>query len=385
MRITEILERSKSAGNVIIVGAGVRGRVLFNGMKKDKDIHIAAIFDNNPELIGSTLENVEISKPYKWTEGSCVYIVALDNEIHRNELREQLQKLGVKDEDILEYYLYWTYEYNKNANEQEYEAISQERYFAKFGKLINWENPITFNEKMNWNMLHNKDPRRTRLADKLLAREWVKEKVGEEHLTKIYGVWNDAYDIDFESLPNAFVLKTNNGSGRNIIVKNKSELDIEAVCKQLNEWRDRNYAFGHMEMHYKDIVPRIFCEEYLEGVAEEVYDYNIYCFHGEPEYIWCIKGSHRPGCQASFYTKEWDMQEFSYGYPKDPIEAPRPSKLDEMLKLSRILCGEFEHVRVDWYNLPDGRVLFCEMTFTTWGGLAYWEPEEYDEVFGKLI
>ena len=146
-----------------------------------------------------------------------------------------------------------------------------------------------------------------------------------------------------------------------------------------------NFAFQTFEMQYKNVVPKIICEEYLEGVAESVYDYNIYCFHGEPEYIWCIKGSHRPGCQASFYNKDWELQPFSYGYPKDPVLAPRPEKLDEMLELSRVLSKDFQHVRVDWYNLPDGRVLFGEMTFSTWSGLMHFEPEKYDAVFGSLI
>ena len=157
------------------------------------------------------------------------------------------------------------------------------------------------------------------------------------------------------------------------------------VCQQLNEWKVHNFAFESYELHYKDIIPKIVCEEYLEGVAENVYDYNIYCFHGEPEYIWCIRESHRPGCRASFYNKEWEMQPFSYGYPKDPVLAPRPEKLEEMLELSKILCKEFQHVRVDWYNLPDGRVVFGEMTFSTWGGLMHFEPKEYDIVFGRLI
>ena len=132
-------------------------------------------------------------------------------------------------------------------------------------------------------------------------------------------------------------------------------------------------------------MPKIICEEYLEGLADYIYDYNIYCFHGEPMYIWCIKGSHKPECQASFYNKKWEMQEFSYGYPKDPVLAPKPAGLEEMLELSRILCRDFEHIRVDWYNLPDGRVLFGEMTFSTWSGLMHFIPEEYDEIFGKLI
>ena len=207
----------------------------------------------------------------------------------------------------------------------------------------------------------------------------------QEYVTRLYAVWDSVDDINFDVLPNSFVLKVNNGSGRNIIVKDKQNMDKDLVCKQLGIWLNQNFAYVSLELQYKDVVPKIICEEYLEGVAEEIYDYNIYCFHGEPEYIWCIKGSHRPGCKASFYNKKWEKQPFSYGYPKDEEMAPVPEKLEKMLELSRILCEDFEHVRVDWYNLPNGRVLFGEMTFTTWSGLRRFEPDEYDTVFGNLI
>ena len=181
------------------------------------------------------------------------------------------------------------------------------------------------------------------------------------------------------------MLKCNHGSGWNIIVKDKKKINVENVKKQLNTWLNLNTAYMGFEMQYKDIQPKIICEKYLVGVAETLYDYNIYCFHGKPKYIWCIKGSHRPGCVASFYDKDWRMQDFSYGYPIDPIEAPRPKQLEKMLELSEKLSKDFEHVRVDWYNMPDGKIIFGEMTFSSWNGLHKFEPEEWDMKFGKLI
>lgn len=153
----------------------------------------------------------------------------------------------------------------------------------------------------------------------------------------------------------------------------------------MNEWKEINYAYLSLELHYRDIEPKIICEEYLPGLADNVYDYNIYCFHGKPKYIWCIKGSHKADCKASFYSTDWEMQSFSFLYPKDHDLAPKPEKLDKMLELSEILCKDFDHVRVDWYNLPDGRVLFGEMTFSSGAGFAAWTPEEYDTIFGEMI
>lgn len=380
-----IMDRAKRGESVIIVGAGVRGKELLEHLLKESAISVEAFFDNNEALEGSSIKNVKVLKPCRLKDKNYMYVVAFDKASLRQELRSQLQELGIQKKEIVTYYYFRDYDYMSSLDEEHYRDELDEIYYECFGKRMNWQTPVTYNEKINWEKFNIKDERRTILADKYLVRNWVKEKIGEQYLTKSYGAWDDANDIDFDSLPDAFVLKVNNGSTRNIVVKNKAEINREEVCRQLNEWKDNNFAYVSFELHYKDIVPKIICEEYLEGMAESVYDYNIYCFHGEPEYIWCIKGSHMPDCQASFYDKEWNMQPFSYGYPKDPVLAPRPGQLEKMLELSRVLCKEFEHVRVDWYNMPDGRVLFGEMTFSTWSGLMHFVPEEYDEFFGKLI
>ncbi len=380
-----VIERAKKAVTVVIVGAGERGKELFEHLKAEDAVSVKCFFDNNKKLTESTFDGLEIVKPVNLELEGCIYVIAVDKPAVRKELKSQLQELGIAQEDIIIYYYFRDNDYLSSLDEKYYQEELQAIYYEIFGKRINWENPTTYNEKINWEKLNIKDARRMRLADKYLVREWIKEQIGNKYLTKLYGVWDHTEEIDFDKLPKSFAIKLNNGSGRNIIVKDKSNVDWASVCRQLDEWRERNFAFETLELHYRDIVPKIICEEYLEGVAESVYDYNIYCFHGEPVYIWCIKGSHRPGCQASFYNKEWEMQPFSYGYPKDPQVAPRPEKLDEMLQLSRKLCKTFKHVRVDWYNLPDGRVLFGEMSFSTWSGLSKWKPEEYDTVFGELI
>lgn len=380
-----VLEKARAAEKTIIVGAGTRGKELLKNLSGYEDISVWAFFDNDTNLIGQSIDDVEIMKPCKVEGDIVVYVIAVDSPEARRVLCFQLEGLGVERENIITYYFYRDYDYKSRLDESCYEDEIKQMYYETFGKKINWLNPITYNEKINWEKLNVKDERRTRLADKFLVREWIKNQIGEKYLTELYGVWNDASEIDFDKLPDRFALKLNNGSGRNVIVKDKKTIDPFKIRQRLKVWEKNNFAFESFELHYRDIVPKIICEEYLEGVAESVYDYNIFCFHGEPMYIWCIKRSHRPGCQASFYNKDWEMQPFSYGYPKDPVPAPKPNKLDEMLELSRILCKEFPHVRVDWYNLPDGRLLFGEMTFSTWSGLKHFEPEEYDLLFGKLI
>ncbi|MCI9401942.1 MAG: hypothetical protein HFJ07_19760 [Lachnospiraceae bacterium] len=384
MSVVTIIEKAKNVDLVVIVGAGMRGKELLDHFE-DRGVRVAMFFDNNQELIGSTIREIKIVKAYKIENKNCFYIIAMDGILNQESVRSQLISLGISNIDITTYDYNCIYDYLSNLDEKDYKEALQKRYYKIFGRKINWDYPVTYNEKINCDKLKIHNDIRAKLVDKLMVKNWVKEKIGEEYVTRLYAVWDTADDINFEDLPNSFVLKVNNGSGRNIIVKDKQNIDKDLVRKQLGIWLSQNFAYVSLELQYKDVVPKIICEEYLEGVAEEIYDYNIYCFHGEPEYIWCIKGSHRPGCKASFYNKKWEMQPFSYGYPKDEEVAPAPAKLDEMLKLSRILCEDFEHVRVDWYNLPDGRVLFGEMTFTSWSGLRRFEPDEYDTVFGNLI
>lgn len=382
-----ILKRAEEAKKVIIVGAGEKGKEVL-ALLVSHSIKVYAFFDNNSALTEGKKKNISgvtIVSPHKVSESNCLYIIAVKNPEFRRELRIQLQELGIDMNDIIAIHCGRSYEYMSKLDEKYYQEEIQTMYFERFGKYINWDNPVTYNEKINWEKLNIKDRRREKLVDKYLVRDWVKEQIGKKHLTQLYGVWNDAYDIDFKSLPNKFVLKVNNGSERNIIVKDKTQINEKEICDKLNDWMHNNFAYINLELQYKNIIPKIICEEYLEGVAEDVYEYDVYCFHGKPMYIWCIKGSHKPDCKASFYNLEWEMMPFSFFYPKDNILAPRPERLEKMLELTSILCKDFQHVRVDWFNLPDGRILFGEMTFSSCAGIAHWTPEEYDTYFGNMI
>ncbi len=383
MNFEQLITEKKSANNLAIVGAGNCGRELISKLKLCNTA-IEYVMDNDESLWGTLVENIYVKKITNLGNNWIYVITPASGEI-KIALLKQLLNLNVEEKQII---LYDEYGYYKIIYElgKTKEKLS-ELYKKVFSRELNWENPTRYTEILNWEKLNVNSHLKTLLCDKIKVRAWVSDKIGEKYLIKRYNEWDSVEDIDFDSLPPRFVLKLNNGSGRNIIVSDKSKFNEEEAKMLLSEWMMQNYAFcnGGYEIQYKDIEAKIICEEYLEGVAETVYDYNIYCFHGEPKYIYCIKGSHRPGGQASFYDKNWNMQEFSFGYPKDPVIAPKPEKLNEMLELSTVLCKDFEHVRVDWYNLPDGRVLFGEMTFTSWSGLRRFKPDKYDDIFGKLI
>lgn len=370
-------------GKAVIVGAGNAGKELADEMMSER-IGILSIFDNNPHIAGGEYKQIPVETPKKY-DGNVAYILAFGSKQNREEVHEQLLSLGIKDKDIFTYYINSEdYEFRSTIPTKYYKMIIEDMAVRLVGKPLNLDEPRTYNEILNWEKLQAPDKRKAYLADKVQVRKWVSEKIGEKYLDKVYHVWDNVEDIDFGILPGSFVLKTNNGSGRNIIVKDKTKIDKEKIRQQLKSWLSENFYYVGFELQYKDIPPKILCEEYLEGLAETVYDYDIYCFHGKPKYIWCINGSHRENCKASFYDLDWNMQEFSYGYPWDPVVAPRPQYLDKMLELAEKLCKGFEHVRVDFYGMPD-RLLFSEITFTTWSGLRRFIPDKYDEEFGRLI
>ena len=371
--------------NIIIVCAGKIGQEIAVALI-EHNYNIISFFDNNESLNGLTVYGIPVCKPVLCGQNdNVVYIIATASDFIRFKLKKQLIGLGINQSDIACYYPYRCPDFNSELSPDEYKSEFEIMYSEVFGKPMNWENPSTYNEKINWEKFNITDERRVRLSDKRLAREWVADKIGNKHLTEHYGYWKRTKDIDLDKLPERFVLKTNNGSSRNILVHDKSTADFNEIFDKLEYWLNSNYMFQTFEMHYGLVEPCILAEEYIEGLAETLYDYNIYCFHGEPEYIWCIKGSHRPGCTATFYNKKWERQPFSFGYPLDIYPALKPDKLDEMLNLTKVLCEGFDHVRVDWYILPDGRILFGEMTFMSWGGVQRFCPEKYDMVFGNLI
>lgn len=368
---------------IVIVGAGRMGEKLLRIICKWNLGEIVCFFDNYKTGTAGLSSQYDVIKP-KYVK-DAVYVISTQDSTLREELYLQLLELGISEENIIAYDDLNSVKYRKNLEKSLYPMELEEYYHDIFGYYINHENPQTYNEIINWEKLHVNDARRARLADKYLVKSWIREKIGEEYVVKLCGVWNDANDIDFGILPESFVLKVNNGSERNIIVKNKSEIDVDQMRRQLNDWMSKSFEYEAYEPHYSQIVPKIICEEYLEGIADDLYDYNIYCFKGEPHYIWCIKESHKENCKASFYDTEWNKQEFSYGYPPDEDLAPRPKQLEKILELTRVLCEEFEHVRVDWYITRDGRIYFGEMTFTTWGGYMRFVPDKWDKIFGDMI
>ena len=277
------------------------------------------------------------------------------------------------------------YDYYAQLSPQAYASELQEWFWDVMGKKLDLDNPRTYNEKIQWLKLYDSTPLKTRLADKYLVRDWVKEKIGEEYLVPLLGVWDSFDEIDFDALPQSFVLKANHGCGWNLIVKDKRLLDREDARRKFQTWMKLNFAYRNgLELHYMNIWPRIIAEAYLENDHDDLNDYKVFCFGGKAQHIMYLT-DRKTGMKMAFYDLEWNKQNFVYNYPINDQEIPRPQRLEELIAVSEKLAEGFAHARVDFYILNDGTLKFGEITFTSASGVCKWNPPEQDRIYGDMI
>ena len=273
---------------------------------------------------------------------------------------------------------------SRNLDAKDLPELLKRWYKKRTGKVLNLDNPQTFNEKIQWLKLYDNSPLKTKLADKYLVREWIAEKIGEDYLIPLLGVWDSFDEIDFDKLPDKFVLKANHGCAWNIIVKDKSKFDKKKAKKKFDKWMKRNYAYrAGFEMQYKDIPPKITAEAFISDSKGELNDYKILCFNGKPEFIWIDQGryTHRT---ENIYDTKWNLQPFLLTYENSKEEVPPPENLEKMIELAETLSKDFALVRVDFYNV-DGKIYFGEMTFTSASGVDVFKPEEYNLKLGQML
>ena len=280
----------------------------------------------------------------------------------------------------------YVYKMLQKANPREYPRLLKGLYYINTGLELNLDEPVLFNEKIQWMKIYDFASLKTELADKYLVREWVDERIGKAYLTNLFGVWNSFDEIDFDKLPNAFFLKCNHGSGFNFPVKDKNLIDKYAVKRQFDEWMNYNFAYRCLEMQYRDIVPRIIAEEFIEQENGNLMDYKIHVFNGEPRLIQIIgnRNLSKHTAREILLTTEWGkLNPGHHDYPEYNYIPDKPSNLDEMLDIAHILGEGFRYVRVDLYDL-DGQIRFGEMTFTPCAGYEPWN-HDFQELLGSWI
>lgn len=249
---------------------------------------------------------------------------------------------------------------------------------------LNLKKPKTFNEKLQWLKLYEwpNNELAIKCSDKYRVREYIKEKNKEKYLNDLYGVWDNADDIDFSQLPQQFVLKCNHGCGYNIICDDVNKIDIKVTKKLLNNWLKEKFGKFNAEPHYDKIEPKIICEKFLGG---NITDYKFFCFNGKVEFMYIASGfGNGIEEQISFFDKNGNKAPYKrLDYPVKN-DAELPNDFNEMKKLSEELSEDFPFVRVDWFE-ENGRIYFGELTFTPCGGLMKIEPQEYDLMWGELL
>ncbi len=260
----------------------------------------------------------------------------------------------------------------------------QIKYRYKFNKKLDLKKPQTFNEKLQWLKLYDRNPEYTKMVDKYEAKKYVANIIGEEYIIPTLGVYDKFEDINFATLPNQFVIKCTHDSGGLIICKDKTKLNIKEARKKINKSLKRNYFYTGREWPYKNVKPRIIAEQYMvDESGTELKDYKFFCFNGEPKLLFVAKD--RPyATKFNYYDMDFKKLPFKQHYKNFNDYIEKPKGFEKMIELSRKLSKDIPHVRVDFYDI-NGKVYFGELTFYHFSGFEKFEPEEWDRILGDML
>lgn len=258
-------------------------------------------------------------------------------------------------------------------------------YYYNTGKKLNLKDPKTFNEKIQWLKLYDRKKEYILLTDKYEVKKIVGSKIGEQYIVPLIGVWDQFDEIDFERLPEQFVLKCTHDCGGLFICKDKKSMDIRKAEKKITDSLRRNYFYTGREWPYKYVTPRIIAEKYMvDESGTELKDYKFFCFSGEPKIIEVDFGRFTDH-KRNLYTTDWKPVHAEIMYESDlKRNIPKPGRLEEMLGLARVLSAGYPHVRVDFYCVS-GEIYFGEMTFYHGSGIEEFRPERFGKVMGKWL
>ncbi|WP_288278170.1 ATP-grasp fold amidoligase family protein [uncultured Prevotella sp.] len=272
--------------------------------------------------------------------------------------------------------------------------LSDENYLKmlwriKFKHKLNLNSPKTYNEKLQWLKLYNRQPEYKKMVDKYAVKQYVAGMIGSEHIVPTLGVWDSINEIDWDGLPNQFVIKTTNGGGGwgVVVCKDKSNFDRKKAIKILKKSLKQDIYKSFREWPYKDMKKRILAEKYLEEPTfSSLRDFKVMCFDGKVKLIEYHEGRYTDNHTQDFYDCNWKkttITQGSYG-AFSPYNADRPSCLEEMIELSEKLANGIPHIRVDWYYV-DSRLYFGELTFFDGSGMCPWDKYEDDLLMGSWI
>lgn len=258
------------------------------------------------------------------------------------------------------------------------------KYKLEMNQKLNLKEPKTFNEKLQWLKLYDRNPEYTKMVDKYEAKKYVADIIGQEYIISTLGVWDKFEDIEFDKLPKQFVLKPTHTSGNVFICKDKEKINYKQLRKMINKWLKRDYYLIHREWPYKNVRPRIIAEQYMvDESGTELKDYKFFCFNGEPKLLFVAKD--RPyATKFNYYDMDFKKLPFKQHYKNFNDYIEKPKGFEKMIELSRKLSKDIPHVRVDFYDI-NGKVYFGELTFYHFSGFEKFEPEEWDRILGDML
>lgn len=251
---------------------------------------------------------------------------------------------------------------------------------------LNLKNPRTFNEKLQWIKLYDHNPLYTTLVDKYKVKQYVIDRIGAEHVIPLLGAWDSVDEIEWDILPDQFVIKCSHDCGGMVICKDKSKLDIKAAATTLNEAFNYNYYYKGREWPYKNVRPKIFAEAYMEDEYGELRDYKFFCFNGDVKALFIASDRQKENEEVKFdfFDTNFEHLPFTQGHPNSPHQPSKPKGFEEMKRLASQLSKGIPEVRVDFYDV-NGHVYFGEFTLFHFGGMVKFDPVEWDYTFGSWI
>lgn len=266
------------------------------------------------------------------------------------------------------------------------EAYIRIMYRLAMGRKLDLDNPLTYNEKLQWLKLYDRKPDYVMMVDKYKVREYIASKIGAEYLIPLLGVWEHAGDIDFDILPDQFVLKCNHDSGSVIICRDKNKLNIPITVAKLRRALKRSgYWFGR-EWPYKDVPPRIIAEKYMVDYSgTELKDYKFMCFNGRHLCTFTVtERFSEEGMKVTFFDKDWEKMPFERHYPTSTKNIQKPRHYDDMVRWAELLSKDMPFARIDFYETKE-RPYFGEITLYPGNGTEEFTPEEWDRTLGDWL
>ena len=374
----------KAAKHIVIYGAGLVGKSCYLRLKDMYRIDCFAVSElknGDATLFGLPVHKISDLKE----EAEDTAIIMGVGDVYQDDILNLLNKEGFRQivyPDIAPL----SFDYYANNKELDIEKELDSWVKLYLGWDADIRNPKTFNEKIQWLKLHDCTPIKTKLADKIAVRDYVKEKIGEEYLIPLLGSWNSFDEIDFENLPSKFVLKCNHGSGMGVLICDKSSVDYGEMKKQFDIWMQTEYAYmSGFEMHYAGIRRQILAEAMLEtDDGSDLMDYKVFVFNGMVKLIQVDIDRHHIH-RRNLYTPDWEYLPYTILYPTAPeIMVEKPECLDELIELSERLGQGFIHVRADFY-VVNNQIYFGEMTFSHGSGTEPFIPESFGYEMGSWM